>query len=236
MSGRVASVNVGLARDEAWAGYVRRTAIDKHPVDGPVRVGELGLNGDEIADTKHHGGTYQAVYAFAREDLDHWAGQLGRPIPPGLFGENLTTVGIDVNEALMGERWRIGTVLLEVVSVRTPCSVFKNWLGVSGYDDARWVRRFAAAGRPGPYLRVLEPGTLAAGDALVVEHRPDHDVTVSTMFRALTTERSLLPRLAGLDRIDPQARREAAAYVSACERAASAGQPGLDSVPVRGHL
>jgi MOSC domain-containing protein YiiM len=230
MSGQVVSVNVGLARDEAWAGYVRRTAIDKRPVDGPVRVGELGLAGDEVADTKHHGGTYQAVYAFAREDLDHWAEQLGRPIAPGLFGENITTAGIDVNEALMGERWRIGTVLLEVVSVRIPCSVFKNWLGVSGYDDARWVKRFTAAGRPGPYLRVLEPGRLAAGDAVVVEHRPDHDVTVSTMFRALTTERSLLPRLAGLDRIDPEARREASAYLSAdAERTGPAGAGLVES-------
>jgi MOSC domain-containing protein YiiM len=94
--------------------------------------------------------------------------------------------------------------------------VFKNWLGVNGYDDTQWVKRFAAAGRPGPYLRVLESGTLRAGDPIVVEHRPDHDVTVSTMFRALTTERSLLPRLAGLDRIDPEARREAVAYRSAC--------------------
>ena len=156
-----------------------------------------------------------AVYAFAREDRDHWAAELGREIPPGLFGENLTTAGIDVNEALLGERWRIGTVLLEVVSVRIPCSVFKNWLGVSGYDESRWVKRFAAAGRPGPYLRVLEPGTLRAGDPIEIEHRPDHDVTVSTMFRALTTERALLPRLAGLDRIDPEAQREAAAYLSA---------------------
>jgi MOSC domain-containing protein YiiM len=212
----VVSVNAGLARDEEWAGRVRRTAIDKRPVTGAVTVGELGLDGDEVADTKHHGGLYQAVYAFAGEDLDHWAEQLGRPIAPGMFGENLTTAGIDVNEAVLGERWRVGTVLLEVVSVRIPCSVFKNWLGVNGYDDARWVKRFAAAGRPGPYLRVLESGTLRAGDPIVVEHRPDHDVTVSTMFRALTTERSLLPRLAGLDRIDPEARREAVAYRSVC--------------------
>ena len=104
---RVASVNVGLPRDEEWAGSLRRTAIDKRPVAGPVEVGLLGLAGDEVADTKHHGGTYQAVYAFAREDLDDWAGQLGRPLRHGMFGENLTTTGIDVNEALLGERWRI---------------------------------------------------------------------------------------------------------------------------------
>ena len=212
---RVVSVNVGRARDEPWAGSVRRTAIDKRPVQGPVEVAELGLAGDEVADTKHHGGIYQAVYAFAREDLDFWAERLQQPVAPGFFGENLTLSGYDVNEALLGERWRIGTVLLEVVSVRIPCSVFRNWLGVNGYDPTGWQKKFTAVGRPGPYLRVLEPGTLQAGDPLVVEHRPDHDVTVTTMFRALTTDRRLLPRLAGLDRIDPEAAALATAYVPA---------------------
>lgn len=211
---RVVSVNVGLPRDETWAGNLKRTAIDKRPVTGPVEVGMLGLAGDEVADTKHHGGTYQAVYAFAREDSDYWAAQLGGPVRPGLFGENLTTTGIDVNEAVMGEQWRIGTTLLEVVSVRIPCSVFKNWLGLHDYDARQWQKRFTRVGRPGPYLRVLEPGTLAAGDEVVVEHRPDHDVTVSTMFRALTTERDLLPRLVGLDRIDPEAVQAAEKYVA----------------------
>ena len=215
MSARVVSVNVGRARDEEWAGRLRRTAIDKRPVTGPVHVAELGVADDEVADTQDHGGIYQAVYAFAREDLDDWAEQLGTPLRPGMFGENLTTSGIDVNAALMGERWRVGTVLLEVVSVRIPCSVFKNWLGLHGIDDTAWVKRFTATGRPGPYLRVLEPGTLSAGDPITVEHRPDHDVTVTTMFRALTTDRSLLPRLAGLDRIDPEARDAAASYVAA---------------------
>lgn len=216
MGARIVSVNVGLARDEAWAGRVRRTAIDKRPVAEPVKVGELGLAGDEVADTKNHGGPFQAVYAFAREDLEYWSDQLGGPVPPGLFGENLTTEGIDVNEALVGERWRIGGVLLEVVSVRIPCTVFKNWLGVNQYDDTAWVKRFTTEGRPGPYLRVLEPGELQVGDELQVEHRPDHDVTVTTLFRALTTERELLAKVAampGLDRLDPEAQDQARAHV-----------------------
>ena len=212
---RVASVNVGLPRDEEWAGNLRRTAIDKQPVSGPVEVGLLGLAGDEVADTKHHGGTYKAVYAFAREDLDRWGEALGSPLRDGMFGENLTTTGIDVNEALVGERWRIGTVLLEVVSVRIPCSVFKNWVGLHRLDDRQWQKRFTAVGRPGPYLRVLEPGAVAAGDEIVVEHRPAHGVTVSTMFRALTTERHLLPRLVGVDGMDPEAVRAAERYVAA---------------------
>ncbi len=131
-----------------------------------------------------------------------------------MFGENLTTSGIDVNEALVGERWRIGSVLLEVVSVRIPCSVFKNWLGLHGYDDHQWQKRFTALGRPGPYLRVLEPGTLTAGDEIVLEHRPDHDVSVTTLFKALTTDRTLLPRLVGLDCIDPEATAAAEKYVA----------------------
>ncbi len=210
-SARVLSVNVGRARE--LPGQSKLTAIDKQPVTERVRVGEYGVEGDEVGDKEFHGGTYQAVYAFAQEDLDLWTGRLDRRVLPGFFGENLTTAGIDVNEALVGETWRIGTVLLEVVSVRIPCSTFKLWLSTQGFNDTRWVKRFAAEGRPGPYLRVLEPGELAAGDPIVVEHRPSHDVTVSTMFRALTTERSLLPRLAGLDRIDPEARELVEKYV-----------------------
>ncbi len=210
-SARVLSVNVGRARE--LPGQSEHTAIDKQPVTDRVRVGEYGVEGDEVGDKLDHGGTYQAVYAFAQEDLDLWAERLGQGVPHGFFGENLTTSGIDVNEALVGETWRIGTVLVEVVSVRIPCSTFKLWLGNRGYDDTGWVKRFTVEGRTGPYLRVLEPGELAAGDPIVVEHRPAHDVTVSTMFRALTTERSLLPRLAGLDRIDPEARELVEKYV-----------------------
>lgn len=188
----VRSVNVGQPRDAAWAG-IGRTSIDKTSISGPVDVHTLGVAGDQISDTKHHGGIDQAVYAFAREDLDHWAQVLGRPISDGQFGENLTTSEIDVNEALMGERWRIGTVLLEVASFRTPCNDFKNWMGLSGYDNRAWVKKFTAQGRPGPYLKVLEEGTLQAGDELIVEHRPSHGVTVTTYFLANTTNKSALP-------------------------------------------
>jgi MOSC domain-containing protein YiiM len=213
----ILSVNVGRPRDEQMPGRVKRTAIRKRPADDPVKVHELGLEGDQVADTRHHGGTYQAVYAFASEDLDTWGARLGEPLPPGFFGENLTTEGIDVNEALVGERWRAGTALLEVVSVRIPCNTFKGWLGAHGLESTAWVKRFTAEGRPGPYLRVLEPGVVAAGDPLVVEHRPDHEVTVSTLFRALTTDRDLLPLVAGLaelDRLDPEARSTALAAVA----------------------
>jgi len=210
----VISVNVGRPREADWAG-IGRTAMDKRPVTGPVAVRSLGVDGDQVGDTKHHGGVDQAVYAFAREDLDWWAGELGQEIRDGMFAENLTTQGIDVNAAEVGERWRIGTVELEVCSVRIPCNDFKNWMGLGGYDNQRWVKRFAEVGRPGPYLRVVTEGELAAGDELTVVHRPGHGVTVSTMFRALTTEAELLLDLLKVDGLVAQAREAAEKYGSA---------------------
>lgn len=208
------SVNVGRPREAPWAG-IGRTSIDKQPVFGPVDVGAYGLAGDQVSDTVHHGGLDQAVYAFAREDLDQWAAALGSELRDGQFGENLTTTGIDVNEAEIGERWRVGAdVVLEVTSIRTPCNDFKVWMGRTGHDNKAWVKRFAAEGRPGPYLRVLVPGAIAAGDEITVVHEPGHGVTVSTMFRALHTHPDLLPELLKVDRLVPQARDRAAAYVA----------------------
>jgi len=208
------SVNAGLPQHCEWA-EIGRTSIDKQPVAGPVRVATLGLEGDQVSDTRHHGGPDQAVYAFAREDLDHWAATLGQEVRSGQFGENLTTSEIDVNEAEIGERWRIGTVMFEVASVRIPCNNFKNWMGASGYDNGAWVKRFTAEARPGPYLRVLEEGSLRAGDELVVVRRPGHGVTVSTMFRALTTDQALLPELLAVDGLVAVARAKAEKYVAA---------------------
>jgi MOSC domain-containing protein YiiM len=213
VAARVISVNVGLPREREWAG-IGRTSIEKHPVAGPVAVRRWGLDGDQVSDTKHHGGVDQAVYAFAREDLDFWVEQLGVPIRDGHFGENLTTTGIDVNEAEVGEHWRIGSVLLEVASIRTPCNDFKRWMGLTGYDDTAWVKRFAAVGRVGPYLRVLEEGELAAGDPIEVVHRPGHGVSVTMMFRAVTTQPELLPRLLQVEGLAEEARRRAEKYVA----------------------
>ncbi|WGL51144.1 MOSC domain-containing protein [Nocardioides sp. BP30] len=188
----VLSVNVGRPQDAAWAG-LGYTSMDKRGVDGPVRVHRNGLVGDVVSDTKHHGGPDQAVYVFAREDLDLWGERLGARLRNGHFSENLTTEGIDVNGAEVGERWRIGTAEVEVCHVRTPCNDFKNWMGVTGHDNKAWVKRFALEARPGPYLRVLQEGVVRAGDEIEVVHRPGHGLTVSTLFRALNLDHSLRP-------------------------------------------
>ena len=206
--GVVRSVNVGLPREATWAG-IGSTSIDKAPVPGPVEAHRLGLAGDQVSDTRHHGGPDQAVYAYSREELDWWAERLGDELRDGEFGENLTTSGLDVDGAELGERWRIGTVLLEVRSVRTPCNDFKTWMGRGGHDNTAWVRRFAERARPGAYLRVLQPGVLAAGDPVEVVHRPGHGVTVSYLFRAVTREPDLLPGLLVVDGLVDKARRRA---------------------------
>ena len=209
---QVISVNVGKVREAAWAG-LGRTAMDKQPVRGVVPVTRLGLEGDQVGDTKYHGGIDQAVYAFAREDLDWWEAELGQEIRDGQFAENLTTRGIDVNEAEVGERWRIGTATFELAMVRIPCNDFKSWQQLSGYDGTGWVRRFAQQARPGPYLRVIQEGEIQAGDDLEVVHQPGHGVTISTMFRALTIERRLLPELAKVDNLAREARAKLDAFV-----------------------
>jgi MOSC domain-containing protein YiiM len=215
MLARVRSVNVGTPVDVGWAGSLGRTAIAKTQVSGPVDVRALGIDGDEVADKKDHGGVYQAVYAFAREDLDLWSDRLGRRLPDGMFGENLTTEGIDVNEALIGEQWRIGTTVVQVAFVRIPCVIFRNYLRENGYDSDKWVKRFTQEARPGPYLQVVEEGQLSAGDPIDVVRRPDHDVSVATMFKAFTTERELLPTLlAAGDDLIPDAHEAATAFAA----------------------
>ncbi|MEU2249666.1 MOSC domain-containing protein [Streptomyces sp. NPDC019224] len=196
------SVNIGHPRPNPWKG-LGATGIDKRPVEGPVAVtapgpkgtGAVGLAGDRVYDVKHHGGTDQAVYAYAREDLDGWEAELGRPLAHGVFGENLTTLGVDVNGALIGERWRIGPdVVLEVSCSRIPCGTFQGWLERDG-----WIKRFTRAALPGAYLRVIEPGEVRSGDRVEIVRRPAHEVTVALEFRAMTLEPELLPLLAAAD-------------------------------------
>ncbi len=155
-----------------------------------MRAHRLGLAGDEHGDTENHGGLDQAVYAYAREDLDWWTERLGRELRNGEFGENVTTAGIDVNAALIGETWRLGELVVQVTSPRIPCETFKAWTG-----EDRWVRRFAAGGRPGAYLRVLAEGEIRAGDEIEVLSRPPQRVTVAESMLAYYGDADLMRTL-----------------------------------------
>ncbi|MEU4468369.1 MOSC domain-containing protein [Streptomyces sp. NPDC024017] len=215
---KLLSVNLGRAEAVPYTDNPEGvTGIDKRPVDGPVRVSApgpkglagSGLAGDAVCKLEHHGGNDQAVYAMAREDLDEWERELGRTLADGAFGENLTTQGLDVSGALIGERWRIGPeVVLEITSGRIPCRTFQGHM-----DEKGWVKRFTQRGAPGAYLRVITPGEIRAGDAVEIVHRPGHDVTVALQFRAVTTERTLLPRLlAAGEALHPELLRTAREY------------------------
>jgi MOSC domain-containing protein YiiM len=217
---KLLSVNIGVATAVDYTDQAEGlTGIGKRPVDGPVRVtppgpkgtGGSGLAGDAVCDLRHHGGDHQAVYAVAREDLDDWERELGRALPDGSFGENLTTQGVDVSGALIGERWRVGPdLVVEVTSARIPCRTFQAHLGERG-----WVKRFTRKAAPGAYLRVVEAGDIQAGDRVEIVHRPDHEVTVALLFRAENTERELLPRvLAAGAALHPESLEGARRYVA----------------------
>jgi MOSC domain-containing protein YiiM len=211
VTAQVISVNVAQVRPNPFK-PTDVTGMEKRPVTGPVHVrapgpeGDgrgSGLVGDTIGDRAHHGGDDQAVYAYAREELDSWQDVLARALPDGAFGENLTTTALDVSGALVGERWRIGSSLeLQVTSPRIPCSTFRGWIGVRG-----WLKTFAAAALPGAYLSVVTPGDVRAGDTVEVVHRPDHEVSVALMFRALLQEPELLPSLLVAEDLPDEVRR-----------------------------
>lgn len=190
----IVSVNVGRTREVDWNGQSVSTAIWKFPVSGRHLVAGVNVAGDDQADRTVHGGDDKAVYAYALEDYQWWEACLDRPLDPGTFGENLTVRGVDLNAAIIGERWRIGTVLLQVTQPRVPC--FK--LGIR-MGDHHFPRRFAKAGRPGAYLSIIEPGELGSGDTVQIVHRPDHALTIGTVERSYHADRGLAPRLVTVD-------------------------------------
>jgi MOSC domain-containing protein YiiM len=202
MAAHLLSLNVGRA-EPSTAKNVGVTGIAKRPVElahlrapGPKHGGlGSGVEGDFLGDTRHHGGDYQAVYAFAREELDWWAGRLGRELPHGMFGENLTTTGLDVDGALVGERWAVGDeVVLEVCGPRLPCATFAARMGERG-----WVKRFSDVGRTGAYLSVVTGGTVRPGDVIEVVARPGHDITVPETFRAFMGDLDAAERVLAAD-------------------------------------
>ena len=186
MSARVLSINItSVVHQGEWTGSEGRTGIDKRSVSGPIEFKNNGVAGDRIIDTNVHGGYDQAVYAYASEDAQWWEKEINEVIPAGRFGENLTTEGIDVNAALVGEKWKIGSVILEVSQPRIPCRVFAGF-----WKRATLIKDFTQAERPGTYLRIIQEGTAQAGDAIEVIYKPEHSVRISDLFAAKSGERS----------------------------------------------
>ena len=191
-TGKVLSINTThVVHEGDWTGSEGRTGIDKRPSPNRVAVKNEGVEGDVIADRKHHGGYHQAVYAYAHEDLIWWEGELGTKLTNGKFGENLTTSGIDVTHAVIGQRWAIGSSLLEVSQPRIPCRVFAGFWG-----RPTLIKDFTRVGRPGAYLRIIREGDIGAGDAIEIVHSPSHGITISDLFSAKSGDRSLIAEIA----------------------------------------
>jgi MOSC domain-containing protein YiiM len=214
--GLVVSVNVGQPREVRWHGRTVTTAIWKQPVSGRIPAADVNLDGDDQADRRVHGGPTKAIYAYAAEDYQWWADGLGSPLEPGTFGENLTVAGTDLNAAVVGERWQVGTAILRVTEPRMPCFKLGMRMG-----DATFVDRFANAARPGTYLAIEHPGDVGAGDTITLLQRPDHGVTIGAVERAYHGHPELLPTLANLEGLSDSwrswARRHLARHQSASQ-------------------
>lgn len=211
--GTVISVNVGRPKDLRVGGRTRTTGIFKEPQEGRVPIAGVTVGDDVQMDRKYHGGPLQAVYAYAAEDYEWWSNQLERELAPGIFGENITTQGIDITHALIGERWRVGTAVLEITDPRIPCSTLRARIGIPGF-----VKIFAAARRFGAYFSIVEEGWVAAGNDIVVVDRPGHDVTIERLGAALL-EADLREAETIFDALGRPARRRA--WIDKLQRAAS---------------
>ncbi|MEU9204869.1 MOSC domain-containing protein [Streptomyces sp. NPDC048332] len=225
--GAILSVNTGPCVVPEFAVRRGRTAIRKLPVDGNVRLTKLGLEGDEQA-ADFHGGTLQAVYAYAREDLDWWSCQLQRGLRNGMFGENLDLIGFDASNAVLAEKWQVGEVLLQVMAPRMACGTFGSWM-----DEKGWAKRFNNARRPGVYLRVLEEGRVSVGDKVDVVWRPRRRVTVAEAVGAILDEQDVLRRITDMADEEPAWDRSAMMFhVSNRTRSAVPKQePAASAVP-----
>lgn len=194
---KVLTVNVAaIIHEGEWTGSEGRTGIDKRPIEGPIKFANNSVAGDSVIDTKAHGGYDKAVYAYAREDAVWWESEISRKITNGAFGENLTTSGIDVNASLIGERWQIGTTILEVSEPRIPCRVFAGF-----WDRPTLIKDFTNAKRPGAYLRIIEEGEISAGDELIVSFKPAHGITIRDIFQAKSGERSKISQIKEVEQL-----------------------------------
>jgi MOSC domain-containing protein YiiM len=190
----IVSVNItAVVHEGEWTGSEGKTGIDKRSAIGPVRFSNDEVSGDVVVDRNLHGGYDQAVYAYAREDADWWEKEIGQSIANGRFGENLTTTGIDVNQSLIGEQWRIGTTILEVSQPRIPCRVFAGF-----WQRPTLIKDFMSAGKPGTYLRIIQEGEISAGDSIEIISKPDHAITIADLYAAKNGERSKVEEIAAV--------------------------------------
>lgn len=221
-AGKVLSVNIGTVREFEYSGRPAKSAIWKLPAVGRIAARGVNLAGDDQADRQAHGGPDKAVYAYAAEDLRWWEQEIGRSLAYAEFGENLTTEGIEVNNALVGERWQIGTTVLEVSEPRIPC-----WrLGVR-MNDKMFPRRFTEALRPGSYMRIIVEGDVGTGDDIRIVERPDHDLTIRDVFRIYTRDRDEVERLLAVPQMSESWRRWADDWLQKAKgRPADAAEPG----------
>lgn len=196
---KVLTVNItNVVHEGEWTGSEGKTGIDKREAIGPIKFANDEVSGDVIVDRNHHGGYHQAVYAYAREDADWWEREIGQTIANGRFGENLTTNGIDVNQSLIGERWRIGTTILEVSQPRIPCRVFAGF-----WQRPTLIKEFMASGKPGTYLRIIQEGEISAGDAIEIISKPNHAITIADLYAAKNGERSKVEEIAEVKELSP---------------------------------
>jgi MOSC domain-containing protein YiiM len=194
---RVLSVNITATILEGeWIDSENQTGIDKRPISGAVRFENNQVHGDVIGDKSAHGGYDQAVYAYAREDADWWEQEIALTIENGRFGENLTTQGVDVSEAVIGERWKIGSVILEVSQPRIPCRTFAGF-----WKRPTLIKEFMAAGKPGTYLRIIQEGEITAGDEIEIIHLPSHCITIADVYAAKNGERSKIDEIARVEEL-----------------------------------
>jgi MOSC domain-containing protein YiiM len=197
---KVLSVNItAIVHEGEWTGSEGKTGIDKRSVSSSVKFENDEVFRDVVVDRKNHGGYHQAVYVYAREDADWWESEIGITIDNGRFGENLTTLGINVNESVIGERWKIGSVILEVSQPRIPCRTFAGF-----WQRPTLIKEFMAAGRPGTYCRIIQEGEITAGDLIEVIETPSHGIKISDLYAAKNGERSKIKEIAQVKELSPE--------------------------------
>ena len=175
---KLSSINLGRERTLRRKDRVEQTGIFKFPTDYPVKVTKLGLEGDVIISKKHHGGPDQAVYVYGGGDFKWWSEELGKEIPPGTFGDNLTISDLESTQFNIGDFVYIGEVTLQVTAPRIPCATF-----AARMEDPQWVKRFRYAERPGLYCRVIREGFVKAGDPVSIEKFTGETISVLEMYR-----------------------------------------------------